>query len=125
MAENMNDMPVTRDMHEDYLRDPTSTHGMPYSSKQEASNASTKGVMWLYDAKGKGRVFSAAELAGGIPDGWYDSTTIVKEPEKEAETPIVESDEVKALRSELDAHGIKYDKRFGKDKLMKLLAEAE
>jgi len=126
MPENLDNSPATKAQVEAYKADPLSPTGKPYSSKQKESNEKARGRNFMYHKDKGSRIFEAGEEA---PEGWKDTpftnhnddnVPISTEPE-EPPTPI----DVNILRDECEKRNIEYDKRWGKQKLMEALENAD
>ncbi len=119
-AANITNSPARREEVVDGLKD--------YSDKQKESNKQAAQQVMLYHKDHGGRIFNRAE-APGPKEGWRE--TPWQHPNNPqhaapAEEPEVEANpEIEALRAECDRLGIKYDKRWGSQKLIKAITEAE
>jgi len=122
--ENLNDTPARFEENEQYLRDPESPQAKPYSTKQLMANDSHAQNVWVYDKEEGGKLVSREEAEDLLADGWKDEPyEHPNNPNAKKSEKVVETDEVKALRDELDEMGIDYDKRWGAAKLKKALLD--
>lgn len=131
MAENMRDTPVTREQHEEYLRDPTSEKGRPYSSRQVASAQHAANQVWLSHREHGRRIFNRADVPDALADGWsekpfrHPNDPKYRHPEdaKPAESEVEKvSEDLQFLRDQAEKLGIQVDTRWREKRL---LAEIE
>ena len=130
--ENYHDTPATHEQNTLYQSRPDDPISKPYSTKQLASNERAANRTMLYslehgEAKNNyGKVFSRAEADQAKRDGWSDvcplhpkevELGLNKKKKAEAESPLID-----ILRREADDKGVKYDKRWGVDKLREALS---
>jgi len=130
MAANLNDSPATFEQNQQYLKDPMSAQGRPYSTKQMAANRNHGSKVRLYHKDYKkdngGKLFDADEVDAAISEGWSDIPFINhNNPEEKVErVEAKETDERKALIAEAEKMNIKIDKRWSDDKIKKAMLEA-
>ena len=122
MPENLNDSPARLEENEEYQRDPYSTQGKPYSTKQLAANARHGQRETLYHNEHGRRVFMRDEVEDAKKDGWRDVPFVhPRHPENVIE---IDDPEMKALVKEAQEMGIKVDKRWNKKRLISKMREA-
>ena len=133
MPENLNNSPARFEENEQYLRDPTSPSGKPYSTEQKAANERHKRRVTLYHETEGRRVFDRSEEKEMLAKGWQDAPIVhpknpnvknVKNVSREtSETEVDE--ELEILRNEASEMGLKVDKRWSKQRLKdEILKEA-
>ena len=129
MPENLHDSPARLEEHEQYLRDPTSTGGKPYSSKQRAANEEHKRRVTLCHKTEGRQKFDASEVENAMKNGWRDTPFVhprhpgkildTVEPAEQEPTP-----EMQALLGEAKKLGIAVDKRWGQKRLQDEILKA-
>ena len=134
MPENLNNSPARLEENEQYLRDPTSPSGKPYSTEQKAANERHKHRETLYHVTEGRRVFDKSEVEAAKKEGWRDVPFVhPRHPNKKIDVPRETSqenaqevdEELEILRTEATEMGLKVDKRWSKQRLKdEILKEA-
>lgn len=130
--ENLQDSPATFEENQEYLKDRTSAEGKPYSTKQVAANAAHARRTTLYHKtlhpQQLGRKnFDIDEVEQALKDGYRDTPFIhPRHPKLKIveETPEHKIPELKVLKAEAEALGIKVKGNWGIKKLKEVIKAA-
>ena len=125
MPENLRNTPATKKQNDTYNIDKSDPEGKPYSREQMESNQNSGTKVFLYHKEHGAKIFARDDLPEE-DKGWQDTPFVNHNNDDEPVGEEAEQTEisVQILREECDKQAIKYDKRWGKEKLMTTLEKA-
>lgn len=127
MPENIHNTPATLDQHLQYLKDPMSPQGKPYSTKQIESNTNNARRKWLYHKTEGGKLFDIDEVEAATAKGWVDTPFVHPNNPDHAAPKAAEpaSAVLDVLRKEAKGMGIDVDMRWGEKRLQDEMTKAQ